>query len=273
VPLLIVERSIVSDYWVTLFPREVFKTFVGYFGHATVKLPRLLYIAWLAFFAVAAAGLVRHVWRGGEISTRLVAILLTAIAGACVILVRINLQFDQPQGRYLFPVLPALALMIAIGLESWRVPARLTATTLAAVNALILAFVVIPAYPPNVAMMSKALAQIHALHLDGDWFADVRIAAEDARFVIFDLEASVAAALPQTGESREVQGAAVVTLDARDITLPFSWLDDGQRRTIYLTLLPHASATGTITRIRIRPGGSGAVRQLRLAGSIPSHDF
>jgi 4-amino-4-deoxy-L-arabinose transferase-like glycosyltransferase len=264
VPLLIVERSIVSDYWVTLFPREVFKTFVGYFGHATVKLPRLVYIAWLVFFAVAAAGFVRHLSRGREISTRLAVILLTAVAGALAILLRINLQFDQPQGRYLFPALPAIALMIAIGLESWRIPARLTAATLAAVNALILAFVVIPAYPPNVSTMSKALAQIQAQDLSGEWLADVRIAAEDARFVIFDLEGE--------GESREMQGAAVVTLDAREITLPFSWLNDGQRRTIYLTLLPHAPA-GTVTRIRIRPGGSGAIRQLRLAGSIPSHDF
>jgi hypothetical protein len=263
VPLLIVERPFFSDFWVAHFPREVFKTFVGYFGHATVKLPRVLYIAWLAFFVVASAGLVRQL----QTSRRLVLVLLTAVAGALVILVRINLQFDQPQGRYLFPVLPAIAVMVAIGLESWRIPPRLTATTLAAANALILAFIVIPAYPPNVSAMSKALASLTgARHLNGDWIADVRLAAEDARFVIFDLEA------PRASESREVHGAAVVTLDARDITLPFSWLNDGQRRTIYLTLLPHAPA-GTVTRILIRPGGNGAIRQLRLAGSIPSHDF
>jgi hypothetical protein len=265
VPLLIVERTFVSDYWVTRFPREVFKTFVGYFGHATVKLPRLVYFAWLAFFAVAAAGLVRR----GALSKRLALILLTAIAGAFVILVRINLQFDQPQGRYLFPALPAIALMIAIGLESWRVPARPTALALAIVNALILVFVVIPAYPPNVQVMSKAIADVDADHANGDWFANVRIEAEDARFVIFDLEGPA----PPAGESREVQGAAVVTVDARDITLPFSWLNDGQRRTIYLTLLPHAPSGGAVTAIRIRPGGNGAIHKLRFAGSIPSHDF
>ena len=269
VPLLVVERSFISEYWLTQFPREVFKTFVGYFGHASVKLPRLLYIAWLAFFAVAAAGLFRRAWRDRETSKRLVLILLTAIAGACVILVRINLEFNQPQGRYLFPVLPAIALLIALGLESWRVPPRLTASTLAAANALILIFIVIPAYPPNVPTLSKALADVdvNAQHANGDWSADVRIAAEDARFVIFDLEGA------GESRSRELQAEAVVTLDARDITLPFSWLNDGQRRTIYLTLLPRASA-GTVTRILIRPGDNGAaVRQLRLAGSIPSHDF
>jgi 4-amino-4-deoxy-L-arabinose transferase-like glycosyltransferase len=273
VPLLIVERAVVSDYWVTRFPREVFKTFVGYFGHATVKLPRPIYLAWLAFFAVAAAGLIR---RGREaMSMRLALILLTAIAGAFVILVRINLQFDQPQGRYLFPALPAIALMIAIGLESWRVPARPTALALAAVNALILVFVVIPAYPPNVPVMSKALANVDVgvdadtNHTNGDWVANVRIEAEDARFVIFDLENQA----PPAGESHEVQGSAVVTVDARDITLPFSWLNDGQRRTIYLTLLPHAPSGGAVTGIRIRPGGNGAIHKLRIAGSIPSHDF
>jgi hypothetical protein len=279
VPLLIVERPIVSEYWVWQFPREVLKTFVGYFGHASVKLPRLLYVAWLAFFAIAAFGLVRRMRRGAEISTRLVLILLTAIATACVILVRINLQFDQPQGRYLFPVLPAIALMTAIGLESWRVPARITAVTLAAVNALILIFVVIPAYPPNVPMLSKALAAIDAHHVEGEWAADVRIAVEDARFVIFDLENRMEILPARAGESREreVHGAAVVTLDAHDIThditLPFSWLNDGRPHTIYLTLLPQA-LTGTVTSIRIRPGGgNAAVRQLRFAGSIPSHDF
>jgi hypothetical protein len=286
VPLLIVERSIQSDFWVTRFPREVFKTFVGFFGHATVNLPRAVYVAWLAFFAVAAFGLarqlrrvrhVRHVQLGergtdgdGGVSIRLVLVLLTTIAGALVILVRINLQFDQPQGRYLFPALPAIALMLAIGLESWRIPPRLTALTLAVVNVLILVLVVIPAYPPNVSTVSKALATLPAQHASGDWFADARIAADDARFVIFELEGRTRTS--QGGESREVQGEAVITLETRDIRLPFSWLDDGQRRTIYLTLLPHAT-TGTVTRIRIRPGGDGAVRDLRLAGSIPSHDF
>jgi hypothetical protein len=204
---------------------------------------------------------------------------LTAAAGALVILVRINMQFDQPQGRYLFPALPAIALTIAVGLESWRVPARLTALTLAAVNALILIFVVIPAYPPSVPALSKALAAIDvdvdARSAKGEWAADVRIAAEDARFVIFDLEKAGDTSASETSGS-ELQGAAVVTLDAgdpRNITLPFTWLNDGQRHTIYLTLLPHAP-TGTVTRIRIRPGsGNAAVRQLRVAGSIPSHDF
>jgi 4-amino-4-deoxy-L-arabinose transferase-like glycosyltransferase len=288
VPLLVVERAFVSDYWVTRFPREVFKTFVGYFGHATVKLPRLVYVAWLLFFAVAAAGLARRGRRGqqghqgqqgrqsqqgqqGAMSMRLAAILLTAIAGAVVILVRINLQFDQPQGRYLFPALPAIALMMAIGLESWRVPARPAALALAAVNVLILAFVVIPAYPPNVAVMSEAIADVHADHaVGGDWIANMRIEAHDARFVIFDIAGSPSS---NSHDAREIHGEAIVTVDARDITLPFSWLNDGQRRTIYLTLVPHASAGVAVTGIRIRPGGDGAIQKLRVAGSIPSHDF
>lgn len=276
VPLLIVERAFVSDYWLTRFPREVFKTFVGYFGHASVKLPRLLYLAWLAFFAVAGAGLMRR----DVISKRLALILLTAIAGALAILLRINLQFDQPQGRYLFPVLPAIALMIALGLESWRAPARPTALALAVVNVLILTFVVIPAYPPNVRTISEALTGVDVQDADGEWAGDVRIAAEDARFVFFDLEAQAVHAMSATettaapaSESREMQGEAVVTIDARDITLPFTWRNDGRRRTIYLTLLPHAPSGGTVSSIRIRPGGNAAIRQLRVAGSIPSHDF
>jgi hypothetical protein len=288
VPLLIVERAI-DRHWLTTVPRETFKTFVGYFGHATLKLPKLVYAAWLAFFATGFAGLAWQAWRGerndagerhesggsgrgdgggGGMSMRLALILLTIIAGACAIVARINLQFDQPQGRYLFPALPALALMVAMGLESWRVPARLTVATLAIVNVLILAFVVRPAYPPNVPTISKALTTVHAHHTDGDWLGNVRVAAKDALFVIFDLEGGTS----QPGESRAVQGQAVVTVDSRDITLPFTWLPNGQRRTMYLTLLPQAP-TGIVTGIRIRPGANAAVRELRIAGSIPSHDF
>jgi hypothetical protein len=267
VPLLIVERPI-DRHWLVTVPRETFKTFVGYFGHATLKLPKLAYAAWLAFFAAGFAGLA---WRGRGISMRLALILLTIIAGACAIVVRINLQFDQPQGRYLFPALPAIALMIAMGLESWRVPARPTVAALAVVNAIILVFVVMPAYPPNVPTISKALTTVHAHHANGDWLGNVRVAAEDALFVIFDLEGGSGTSQP--GESSAVQGQAVVTVDSsRDITLPFTWLPNGQRRTMYLTLLPNAPA-GTVTGIRIRPGANAAVRQLRIAGSIPSHDF
>jgi hypothetical protein len=177
-----------------------------------------------------------------------------------------------------------------MGLESWRVPARLTVAALAVVNVLILVFVVMPTYPPNVPTISKALTTVHAHHANGDWSATVRVKAEDALFVIFDLEGGT----PQAGESRPVQGQAVVTVETtapnstgqatgdardpldprgtRDITLPFTWLPNGQRRTMYLTLLPHAPA-GAVTGIRIRPGADAAVRQLRIAGSIPSHDF
>jgi hypothetical protein len=281
VPLLIVERAI-DRHWLVTVPRETFKTFVGYFGHATLKLPRLAYAAWLAFFAAGFAGLAWHAWRGerresgeGGMSPRLALILLTIIAGACAIVVRINLQFDQPQGRYLFPALPAIALMIAMGLESWRVPARLTVAGLALVNVLILVFVVMPGYPPNVPTISKALTTVHAHHANGDWFGDVRVAAKDALFVIFDLEGGSGTSRSEagSGESPAVQGQAVVTVDSsRDITLPFTWLPDGRRRTMYLTLLPNAPA-GTVTGIRIRPGANAVVRQLRIAGSIPSHDF
>ena len=176
-------------------------------------------------------------------------VLLTTIAGAFVILVRINLQFDQPQGRYLFPALPAIALMIAIGLESWRVPARLTVGALAAANALILLFVVIPAYPPNVPTISKALAQVHAQHANGEWFARRAHRGGGRAFRHLRSRRGTPPSPPtpplvqsRAGESPDVQGEAVVTLDSRDITLPFSWLSDGQRRTIYLTLLPHAPA-------------------------------
>ena len=43
-------------------------------------------------------------------------------SAALAVVVRINLQFTQPQGRYLLPGLPAFAVLIAIGLRAGPPP-------------------------------------------------------------------------------------------------------------------------------------------------------
>jgi hypothetical protein len=65
-------------------------------------------------------------------------------------MVHLNLTFSQPQGRLLFPALPAVAVLAALGLEALPLWNRwLTCATVlaaAALNVFILAKVIVPAY-------------------------------------------------------------------------------------------------------------------------------
>lgn len=167
------ERPLWSLHHVTDLPRETFKSFVGYFGYLTVKLPKWAYAGYLAFMLFALAGLAQRIVRArGEVAERstwrVAAVLLTVTVGAYAMLVRINLQFDQPQGRYLFPALPALMVALAIGLEGWRPwsgartwPAWATLGGWGLAHALIVAFLFLPAfYPPLVPRLSTMVTEI-----------------------------------------------------------------------------------------------------------------
>src|SRR5207302_1658929 len=76
----------------------------------------------------------------------LVALPLLAVVSTA----QLNLTFNQPQGRYCFPGLPALAVLIAIGLEGlprWNRDATLlTLGILVAINLYALLGVELPTY-------------------------------------------------------------------------------------------------------------------------------
>lgn len=324
---LVVERSLRDVLVVDRLPRELFKTFVGSFGHMTVKLPRTAYLAYLGMMAIAGIGLVYRLTRtrdriAGDSSPdspdrdlpRLVLVLATIVICAFAIVVRINLQFHQPQGRYLFPALPAIALAMALGLDTGRAwAARTIVAALAAANLLILTLVVMPAYePPPVPTISKALTIVgpqagsdEITETEPEFAADVRVAAQDALFVIFEVEGPVPApadaAAGTTTAPLVLEGVVTLTvarssgpdtagaasIQAEEVRLPFHWRADGRPRTIYLTLLGRPDWRGTVTSLRIRPIGPIAhpspdqhdqklpivIRHVRLAGSIPSYDY
>ena len=92
------------------------KSFIGVFGWANVLMPPLAYRPYVLFFALALGGAALGLWRR-RLDRRLAAVLAIAILGALAVVVRINLQFTQPQGRYLLPGLPAFAVLIALGLR------------------------------------------------------------------------------------------------------------------------------------------------------------
>ena len=120
---LITDRSLFSAYFLGEFPRMLAKSFIGVFGWANVLMPKLAYRLYFAFVAIALGGVAAGLWQR-RLDKRLVAVLAIAVLGALAVVVRINLQFTQPQGRYLLPGLPAFAVLIALGLRS--LPAALT---------------------------------------------------------------------------------------------------------------------------------------------------
>ena len=113
--------------------RRITRSFGGAYGHMDILAPPAYYIVRSILFAVlllAAAA----AWRRGWTPARLALLLLALLAGAAVILIAALFcwMYDfQPQGRYLFPVLP-IFLLAALGLAGddsrrvpWLVPAAL----------------------------------------------------------------------------------------------------------------------------------------------------
>jgi 4-amino-4-deoxy-L-arabinose transferase-like glycosyltransferase len=110
------------------------------------------FLLWLG--GLAGAGLV---WIQGEVDRRIIVVLALTVFLALAVVVHINRTFDQPQGRYLFPGLPAFAALMAVGLEGlpdcrrWRgATAMGIAVGLAISNRVILIRTVMPAYYPPV---------------------------------------------------------------------------------------------------------------------------
>lgn len=136
------------------FVQTTFQSFWGQFGWMGVVMDRRVYLALLLFtvvLVIGAAGALREFWRARAAlpPARVdVAVLLTVAALLTVaVYLYYNLSFVQFQGRYLYPALPVLALVVAAALRQWaiwlvgrlRPPARRRAWAEAALVALPLA--------------------------------------------------------------------------------------------------------------------------------------
>jgi 4-amino-4-deoxy-L-arabinose transferase-like glycosyltransferase len=142
-------KPITSPYFLTTFPSTLFLSFIGMFGWMNLRLPDWLY---LFFGLLAAMAILGYFWRGfqRQIDRRLTLILLTFPILSLAITVYINLNFSQPQGRYLFPALGAIALLVGVGLEGLHCWSKqLTYYLLGVlllVNLYIIGAIIIPAY-------------------------------------------------------------------------------------------------------------------------------
>jgi 4-amino-4-deoxy-L-arabinose transferase-like glycosyltransferase len=295
VPSMIVERSVFDVALYTTLPRELFKSFVGVFGYGNLPLGKRVYAVYLACMAFAVIGLIKGLITGlrqkdaaadRSASYGRVLLILTAIVVLnYLVVMRINWQFVQPQGRYMFPALPAIVVALALGLEQWPLWRRRPATAgiftigaCAAANVAILLLLVMPSYyPPLVEKISRVETPV--AFSNTELIEQVRVPASDARFVIFDVQAraprpDVTGAVILGLEHLEAAGGSRKVIERR---FPFRWLADGSRRTIYVTSLGERDWQGTVVSVRVAPVEDAtngqempvSVSNVRLTGSIP----
>ena len=103
VGFLISEKSLADPFFRDVFFQRLIPSTVGGFGWLTLYLPRWAFLLVYGVAAAAAFGVARRARRRPE--RRLLAILVSFPILALGVVVYINLSFDQPQGRYLFPCL------------------------------------------------------------------------------------------------------------------------------------------------------------------------
>lgn len=148
-PSMIHEKALTSPFFYTIFPSWVSRSFVGVFGWMNVWLPASVYTIFFGIACIAVLGYIRAILTK-RVQPRLTLALLLVVVINIALLIELNLFLTQPQGRFLFPSMAAIAVFCAIGLENllrWR------ATTFfvflgscGALNAYALAFVEIPSY-------------------------------------------------------------------------------------------------------------------------------
>ncbi|MFO1052151.1 MAG: DUF2142 domain-containing protein [Planctomycetota bacterium] len=109
-----VPKDALSDWLIHGFPSGLFQSFVGYFGWWRLRMPDPVYLT-VAIVAVAGlfgSRLLRA--RSSDLPGRFVLLWSAAISTFLLVL-KFNLTFAQPQGRYLFPAAGPMLLLLAAG--------------------------------------------------------------------------------------------------------------------------------------------------------------
>ena len=152
-PQLLDRKTILSTYFVAEFPSVLFRSFWGTFGWMSFPLSGVFYAVCLLLTLAGLLGLA--LGRRDETTRRLHRLFAAAIALQLAQIVVYNLTFTQAQGRFLFPVIGPIAILLATGLTDLAARAGLRVSyaavcavlaTLCLVDLYLLRFVVLPAY-------------------------------------------------------------------------------------------------------------------------------
>ena len=110
-PNLLDRKSALSSYFFLEFPVVMFESFWGRFGWMSLRLPGALYLVFLLPVAAGGAGLILGARRTTRRHLLLAAIVV--LQGAQVVLY--NVTFTQAQGRFLFPALGPIVVLLCTG--------------------------------------------------------------------------------------------------------------------------------------------------------------
>ena len=113
-PWLIQQKSLFSEYFAHQFIPGLSWTFVADLGYTGLGVPEPVYVFYLALITLSLAGLAVYMVRQrlGDVKVNIMLLLLgSAVAGAVIY----NLTFSQPHGRFLFPVISSIAILITLG--------------------------------------------------------------------------------------------------------------------------------------------------------------
>ena len=219
-------------------------------------------------------------WRR-RLDWRLAGVLAVTFLCALAVVVRINLQFTQPQGRYLLPGLPAFAVLIALGLRSLpdalvRVASPATiGVVLLAGNLYALGAVVLPAYHPapirtlasgERVMVPSLLNQMAVLHGEShwlvtgtspEWMAHVEAVAD--RFAAFEVEVTASGSGSATPAAQRACVYYASTDRAMSANPPVcvDWTADGRPHAIRFPLRGQPGWTREVTHLRLDPFQAG----------------
>jgi 4-amino-4-deoxy-L-arabinose transferase-like glycosyltransferase len=106
-------RSLISEVYIGVFFENLHTSFVGLFGYNAVFLPDAVYSFYGCLLGLAAVGLL--VDRCKDIKVLAAGFfVLACLAG----IVRFNLTYKQPAGRYLFPAVTLVAVLGACGWQA-----------------------------------------------------------------------------------------------------------------------------------------------------------
>ena len=269
---IITDRSLFSGYFLGDFPRGLIKSFIGVFGWANVLMPPLAYRPYLAFFALGLGGALLALWRR-RLDWRLAAVLAVTMLAALAVVIRINLQFTQPQGRYLLPGLPAFAVLIALGLRALP-PTLLRLTSPAIVGGALLAgnlyalvLIVWPAYYPAPirtldsgvrVMVPTFLSDLAVLDADSHWVVTgptpqwmTRIETPAAPFAAFVVE--LTATMTPVTQRACLYVASVDRAMHLNAPVCADWRADGRPHVVRLALRGQPGWAGEISHIRLNP--------------------
>ncbi|MCX6348452.1 MAG: glycosyltransferase family 39 protein [Candidatus Aureabacteria bacterium] len=140
--LSLVDPALIAPDRLRLMFAEMFQSFFARFGWMSISVGGWLYWSWAGLFAVSIVGGIVGVFRSdrggmpGKVQLLFLAAFLILFAGV----IKNNLLVPQHQGRYLFPALPAIAVLFATGWlnlfprRSWKWIAPIGVLILAALN-------------------------------------------------------------------------------------------------------------------------------------------